>query len=133
MRGAIKNIFSGITKKQCADFGLVAILVTIILSTYLSQNYFTILALIVTLLTLICPIIFYPLAAVWLAFSKILGKISSIVLLTIIFFIVVTPVGLFRRLIKKDTLRIRQFKKSTKSVMVDRDHNYCESDLTHTF
>lgn len=34
----IKKIFLGITKKQCVEFGLVTILVTIFLALYFRQN-----------------------------------------------------------------------------------------------
>jgi len=127
-----KNII-GITKKQSAEFGLVAILVTIFLSIYQKQSYFVTWAFILTLLTLLIPIIFYPFAAFWFWLSKVLSFIGSRVMLSIIFFIVVTPVGLIRRLLKRDSLKIFQFKKSTKSVMTDRDHLYTAGDFTDAF
>jgi hypothetical protein len=127
-----KNII-GITKKQSVEFGLVAILVTIFLSIYQKQSYFVTWAFILTLLTLLIPIIFYPFAAFWFWLSKVLSFIGSRVMLSIIFFIVVTPVGLIRRLLKRDSLKIFQFKKSTKSVMTDRDHLYTAGDFTDAF
>jgi hypothetical protein len=133
MKNAIKKVFVGITKKQCAEFGLVTILVTVFLALYLQQNQFTIAAFILTLITIIIPIALYPFAAVWFGLSKILGAVSSRILLAIIFLILVTPVGLCRRFLKKDSLNIRQFKKSTKSVMVDRNHRYTAEDLVDTF
>ena len=127
-----KNII-GITKKQSVEFGLVAILVTIFLSISQKQSYFVTWAFILTLLTLLIPIIFYPFAAFWFWLSKVLSFIGSRVMLSIIFFIVVTPVGLIRRLLKRDSLKIFQFKKSTKSVMTDRDHLYTAGDFTDAF
>jgi hypothetical protein len=133
MIDTIKKIFIGITKKKCIEFGLVAILVTIFLSIYQKQSYFITWAFILTLLTLLIPILFYPFAAIWFWLSKILSFIGSRVFLTIIFFIVVTPMGLIRRLFKKDSLKIYQFKKSTKSVLTDRDHLYTADDFTDAF
>jgi hypothetical protein len=127
-----KNII-GVTKKQCMEFGLVTILVTNFLAICLRQNYLVIAAFFLTLITLIVPIVFYPFAAVWFWLSKVLSVIGSRVLLTIVFFIVVTPVGLIRRLLKRDILKIDQFKKSTKSVLTDRDHLYTAGDFTDTF
>jgi hypothetical protein len=123
----------GINKKQSVEFGLVTILVANFLAIYLKQSYFVIVAFLLTLITIIVPIVFYPFAAVWFWLSKILSSVGSRVLLTIVFFIVVTPVGLFRRLLNKDSLKINQFKKSTKSVMTDRDHLYTAEDFTDTF
>jgi hypothetical protein len=132
MMKAKKNVI-GITKKQSVEFGLVTILVTNFLAIYLKQNYFVIAAFFLTLITIIVPIVFYPFAAVWFWLSKILSAVGSRVLLSLVFFIVVTPVGLFRRLLNRDSLKVKQFKKSTKSVMTDRDHLYTAEDFTDTF
>lgn len=132
MDGRKKDII-GITKKQSVEFGLVTILVTSFLAICLKQNYLVIAAFFLTLITIVVPIIFYPFAAAWFWLSKILSAIGSRVLLTIVFFIVVTPVGLVRRLLNRDSLKIDQFKKSTKSVMIDRDHLYTAGDFTDTF
>jgi hypothetical protein len=128
-----KNNIVGITNKQCVEFGLVTILVTCFLAICLKQNYLVIAAFFLTLITIVVPIVFYPFAAVWFWLSKILSAIGSRILLTIVFFIVVTPVGLIRRLLNRDSLKIDQFKKSTKSVMTDRDHLYTDGDFTDTF
>jgi uncharacterized membrane protein len=129
----IKKNIIGITKKQSVEFGLVTILVSNFLAIYLKQSYFVIAAFFLTLITLIVPIVFYPFATVWFWLSKILSAIGSRIILTIVFFIVVTPVGLIRKLLKRDSLKINQFKKSTKSVMTDRDHLYTAGDFTDTF
>jgi hypothetical protein len=133
MIDTIKKIFIGVTKKQCMEFGLVTVLAAIFLAIYLKQNIFVKGAFFLTLITIIVPIVFYPFAAVWFWLSKVLSVVGSQVLLTIVFFIVVTPVGLVRRLLNKDKLKIEQFKKSTKSVMTDRNHLYTTGDFTDTF
>ncbi len=133
MIDSIKKIFIGITKKQCVEFGLVTILAAIFLAIYLKQNHFVTGAFFLTLVTILVPTVFYPFAAVWFWLSKVLSMIGSRVLLTIVFFIVVTPVGLVRRLLNKNNLKIDQFKKSTKSVMTDRNHLYTAGDFTDTF
>jgi uncharacterized membrane protein len=129
----IKKYIIGITKKQSVEFGLVTILVSTFLAIYFKQSYFVIAAFFLTLITLIVPIVFYPFAAVWFWLSKILSAIGSWIILTTVFFIVVTPVGIIRRLLNRDSLKINQFKKSTKSVMTDRDHLYTAGDFTDTF
>jgi uncharacterized membrane protein len=129
----IKKYIIGITKKQSVEFGLVTILVSNFLAIYFKQGYFVIAAFFLTLITLIVPIVFYPFAAVWFWLSKILSAIGSRIILTTVFFIVVTPVGIIRRLLNRDSLKINQFKKSTKSVMTDRDHLYTAGDFTDTF
>jgi len=129
----IKKLISGVTKKQCAEFGLVSILIAIFLALYLKQDTFVTVALILTLLTIIVPAIFFPFAICWFGLSKILSVISSAILITTVFFLVVIPVGLFRKLFGTDSLKIRQFRKGKGSVMLDRNHLFEEADLIHTF
>jgi uncharacterized membrane protein len=133
MTDTFKKIFIGITKKQCTEFGLVTILAASFLAIYLRQNHFILYAFFLTLVTLIIPIVFYPFAAIWFWLSGVLSAIGSRVLLTMVFFIVVTPVGVVRRILNKDNLKTDQFKKSKKSVMIERDHLYTEGDFTNTF
>jgi hypothetical protein len=128
-----KKIFIGITKKQCTEFGLLLILASIFLAIWQKQNHFMLWAFILSIVTLILPIVFYPFAAVWFWMSGGLSVIGSRVLLTLVFIIVVTPVGLVRRILNKDNLRKDQFKKGTKSVMTDRNHLYTAGDFTNTF
>jgi len=130
---SIKKIFTNVTKKQCGEFGLVAILITLILALYFRNNNYVIVAVVFTLLTLIVPVIFYPFAVFWFGLSTILGAISSRVLMTIIFFLVVVPVGWIRKLSGNDSLKLRQFRKSVESVMIKRDHEYTKTDLENTF
>jgi hypothetical protein len=65
--------------------------------------------------------------------SKIMGKISTAILLGVVFIIIVIPVGLLRKIMKLDGLKIKQFKKGSDSVMTVREHSYTDSDLLHTF
>ena len=47
-----------------------------------------------------------PLNKLWLKFGFFLGSIVSPVLMGVVFFLVITPVGLFMRFLGKDLLRI---------------------------
>jgi energy-coupling factor transporter transmembrane protein EcfT len=130
---AFEKFAAGITKKQCMEFGQVSTLAAIVCALYFKNHQFVTISLILIIITIIIPIIFYPFAVLWFGLSKLLSLISPVVLLTIIFFLIVTPVGLFRRLLGKDTLKLKQFKKSKQSVMIIRNHLYTETDLLHTF
>src|SRR5579862_2983428 len=108
----IKKIFTSVTKKQCIEFGQTAILVTLFLALYLKQNNYVIAAFACTLVTILTPIIFYPFAYCWYGISEILSFTSSPIIVSLVFFLVVTPMGLLRRLSGKDSLKIKQFKKN---------------------
>ncbi len=48
-----------------------------------------------------------PLKIVWIKFGEILGKFISPIVLSIVFFLILTPIGLFMRLIGKDLLKTK--------------------------
>ena len=125
--------FKRITKKQCAEFGQVVVLICILLALYQKDNRFVTAAFWFLLTTIIFPFIYYPFAVIWFGFSAILSKISSFLILNILFFILVVPVGLFRKLLGRDPLKIKQFKKARNSVMTERNHLYESTDLVNTF
>jgi hypothetical protein len=129
----MKKLFAGVTKKQSMEFGQLAILVTLFRTLCFPEINFIIIAFILTLLTMIVPSVFYPFAVVWSGLSKILNAVSSRIMMALVFFLFVIPVGIGRKWLGVDNLKLRQFKKSRESVMINRDHWYTEKDLEHTF
>src|SRR5215472_10062898 len=59
------------------------------------------------IVALIAPAVLAPLNRVWTKFGLLLHKIVSPVILGIMFYVVVTPMGLVMRLLGKDPLRLR--------------------------
>ena len=57
---------------------------------------------------LVRPDILRPLNRAWTKLGYILGMIVSPLVLGLIFFVVMTPIGLLMRLLRKDTLRLRR-------------------------
>ena len=51
-----------------------------------------------------------PFNLVWIKFGELLGRIIAPIIMAIIYFMIVTPIGLFMRLIQKDLLNVN-FKK----------------------
>ena len=54
-----------------------------------------------------------PLNIDWVKFGELLGRIIAPIVMAIIYFIIVTPIGLFMRLIGKDLLNIKLSKANT--------------------
>ncbi len=128
----IKDLSLKITKKQCMEFGQVATLVILFFALKFKDDHFVIAAFLLMLITILVPVMFYPFALPWFGLSKLLSVISPVIILTILFFLLVTPVGLFRKLFGKDSMRLKQFKKGKHSVMINRAHLYTEADLLNT-
>jgi hypothetical protein len=95
------------------SFGIVFFVVFLLISIYplINDESIRIWSLIVSLIFLSLGIInsniLLPLNKLWFKFGIFLGKIISPVIMGIIFFLVVTPIGLIMRLIGKDVLNLR--------------------------
>jgi hypothetical protein len=119
-----------ITKDQSRDTGMAMVLLLLLLSiSPKRQHGYLIAAIAVHVVNMILPQIFRPIAVVWLGFSNLLGEIVPKVLLSIVFFLVVTPIGILRRLMGKDALKLRVFKGSQDSVMLERNHTFVGRDI----
>lgn len=121
------------TTKQARDTGLAMALLGLLAAWFSGWWELTGLALVLVLLSLIFPTVFRPLAGPWFALSRLMGEISSRVVLTLLFFLVVTPVGLLRRLAGADPMQLRQWRRGHASVMRCRDHLYRPEDLDNPY
>src|SRR6056300_1746672 len=99
------------------SFGIVFFVVFLIISLYpitYSENiriWSLIISFIFIILGLLNSKILTPLNKLWFKFGVILGKIISPIIMGIIFFLVVTPIGLIMKLLGKDLLRLKYNKK----------------------
>jgi hypothetical protein len=132
MRSALTSV-RRMTKDQCRDTGMAMVLLLLIFSITLKRNELVLDALVLQVITMTVPRIFAPIAVIWLGLSHRLGVMMSRVVLTVIFFLVVTPIGLVRRLLGKDSLRLRAFKASDDSVMLSRNHICSAADLERPY
>ena len=115
--------------EQAKDTGLAMVLI-LLLSVHLGKKEFLILPAIgVLVVTMTWPAVFTPLARVWFGLSHIMGSVVSKVLLTIVFFVVATPVGLFRRLCGSDAMRCKAWKDGATTAFVERQHEFSREDL----
>ena len=95
------------------SFGIVFFIVFLIIALYpLTYNgeirvWSAITSLIFLMLGLLNSKILSPLNKLWFKFGFFLGKIISPLIMGIIFFIVVTPIGLIMRLFGKDVLNLK--------------------------
>ena len=100
------------------SFGIVFFIVFLIIALYpmIKGGDLRLWSLIVSLIFLILgltnSIILTPLNRLWFKFGLILGKIVSPVVMGIIFFGVVTPIGVLMRILNKDLLTLNLIKKN---------------------
>ena len=95
------------------SFGIVFFVVFLLISTYPLINgdelrlWSLIISIVFLFLGLLNSKILNPLNKLWFKFGIFLGKIISPLVMGIIFFLVVTPIGLLMRLLNKDLLNLR--------------------------
>lgn len=87
----------------------------------------------VLVLGMTVPRLFSGPARLWFGFSHLLGAVMSKILMGVLFFLLVTPIGLIRRCFGKDALVRKKWKKGDASVFVVREHTYGPEDLRHPY
>ena len=117
------------TTEQAKDTGLALILILLLFVQIGKYEFLVLPAIIVLVAIMTWPAIFKPLARLWFGFSHILGTVVSKIILTGIFFLIATPVGLIRKTLGADPMLPRQWKKHQESSFTKRDHTYSAQDL----
>ena len=116
------------TNKENKKFGLLFFLIFLILGLWplLNKempNFLLIgIALIFLILVLLNSKILSPLNKAWIKFGEILGKIIAPIVMALIFFLILTPIGLIMKILRKDILKVK-FIKNTKSYWIKRSNN----------
>ena len=101
------------------SFGIVFFIVFLLISVYPLTNHenIRIWSLIISLIFLILGLlnskILNPFNKLWFKFGMILGRIISPIIMSIIFFLIVTPIALIMKLLKKDLLNLKFNKTNT--------------------
>ena len=95
------------------NFGVIFFLVFLIIALYPLLNseevriWSIVISIIFLILALINSQILAPLNKLWFKFGILLGKFISPIIMGVIFFLVVTPIGLIMRLFGKDVLNLK--------------------------
>lgn len=121
------------TRDQAKDTGMALVLVFFIVWLFRRRDGDIAAALVLHLVTMVAPQVFRPIAVVWFGLSHLLGTIASRIVLSVIFFVVVTPVALWRRMIGADSLQLKSFGRGKESVMKVRNHTFVGKDLEQPY
>jgi hypothetical protein len=103
-----------ISKKNNIIFGIVFFILFIVISLYplksggVMRIWSIILSLVFLIITIIKPNLFLSLNKLWIKFGILLGKIISPIVMGLVFFFVVTPIGILLRILKKDVMGLKR-------------------------
>ena len=116
-------------RDRSRDTGLALVLLLLIAHATTRRDGFATAAIVVLVVAMTVPLLFKPAAIVWFGLSQAVGTVMSKVLLAVVFYVVVTPIGIVRRMLGHDSLRLRAFKAGNGSVMRTRGHVFVPGDL----
>ena len=108
----IKNIQT--SNKDITSFGITIGIILFIISCmllYHENQLYLLIAIIASIfigLGLIVPILLKPIYFAWMIFAVILGWIMTRVILSIIFYLIMTPIGLITRIFGEDFLDLKK-------------------------
>ncbi len=125
--------WSSATLEQAKDTGMAMVLICLFLGYFGKFSRFLPLSIALLLLTMIWPKAFKPLAALWFGLSHVMGQVVSRILLTAAFLLIVTPIGLIRRLMGADSLQLKKWKQGTDSVFLERRGAIQDKDLLNPY
>jgi hypothetical protein len=101
------------------SFGIVFFIVFLLISLWplLNQNGIRIWSLAISLIFLILGLanskLLTPLNKIWFKLGILLGNIISPIVMGIVFFLVVTPIGIFMKMLGKDLLNLKKSNNNT--------------------
>jgi polyferredoxin len=95
------------------------------------SNYLLITSLVIGLIGVFSDFLSEKVAWVWGKIAHILGTFNSYVLLSVIFFVFLTPVAFLFKLTRKDSLKLKAQKNGT--VYEERNHLYVAKDLENVW
>jgi hypothetical protein len=106
--------FVNIDKKNNIFFGLIFFVLFLIIGLYplksdgIVRIWSITLSLVFLIITIIRPNLFVFLNRLWIQFGLLIGKIISPIIMGLVFFFVVTPIGLLVRILRKDVMGLKR-------------------------
>lgn len=120
------------SEKWIFDTGLVFSLVFIGVGFWANISQFILIGLGFLVVLLFMPKTITPLAWLWLKFSEMFGFVMSRIFFSLIFFIIITPIGVFRRIFSGD-MRFLKGAPDKKSAFFSLDRLVRREDLVNPF
>ena len=114
-------------KNSNKSFGVLFFIVFLLIALWPLVNgdslrvWSLLIAVIFLVLGLLNSKILNPFKRIWIKFGEILGKVIAPLVLSIVYFIVITPIGLLLRIFGKDLLGIKFLEKKSYWIKRDKD------------
>lgn len=122
-----------VNTKECSDTGMAMVLLSLLVGWFTHNKDYFAASIFLLVLNMVWPRAYTYVAKVWLGFSNILGALMSKVILSIVFFVILTPLAFIQRLLGHDPMKTRQWKQGDGTVFETRDHTYTAQEIEHPY
>ncbi len=122
-----------VSLEEAKDTGMAMTVLSLLVGIAGAQKIWLFIALVLLLANMVRPSVYTPVARIWLGLSRLLGTLTSKAVLTTLFILLVIPVGLLRRIMGKDSLQLKEWKRGNGSVFRIRDHKYTSDDIMNPY
>ncbi|MEW6221328.1 MAG: SxtJ family membrane protein [Thermodesulfobacteriota bacterium] len=121
------------SQERAKDTGLALVLLLLLFHAGTGAEILVRLAMAVLVLAMVWPRALAPASRLWFGLADRLGAVGSRVVLSLLFFLVVTPIGLFRRATGADPLLLRQWHRGDGSLFRSRQGVIRRQDLERPY
>lgn len=131
MKNLIKQ--QKLSEKQIQESGIVFIICLLIIDHFVYPIPF-VFTLFLLFIVLIKPLFYKPFAIAWFFLAEMLGSQVPKIILTIVFYLIVCPVGMIINLFKENQMRLSRKQMESKSTaFISREHKYTIADIEKPF
>ena len=118
---------------QARDTGLALVLFLLLLVRVSKQDNLVLLAMGILVLTMLWPAVFRLPARLWFGLADFMGTVSSKILLSLVFVLLLIPMAGLRKITGADPMKRGLWKKDQNSVFIKRNHDFSADDLKNPY
>ena len=122
-----------VTAGQVKDAGMALSLLCFLVGAGMHARWLEWTAMAVLVVDMTWPPILRGFAMLWFGLAEAIGTVTSKILLSLLFFLLVTPIGVLRRATGKGPMVVTRWKRDHASTFVVRDRPYSSGDVEHPF
>ena len=118
-----------LTREKNIEAALAICVGLLVLYWVFDNTYFLIAATVVGVSALLSQFLAKMIAWFWYKLAEILGRINGFIILTVLFFLFLTPLAWLSKLFRKDELQLKRKTKPEDSYFIERNHSFNKKDL----
>jgi len=118
-----------LTREKNLEAALAICAGLLVLFWIFDNKYFLIGATVVGVGALLSSFIAKMIAWFWYKLAETLGKVNGFIILTVLFFLFLTPLAWLSKLFRKDELQLKRKTNPQDSYYIERNHSYAKKDL----